>query len=414
MTQGPASTQAAAAQQGDRLELSVSAAAYGGAGISRDGGIVTFVQRALPGETVVAEILSVRRNFRTARAVEILRPSPDRIASQCLLPDGRPVPGCEYDFATHAAELAIKDSLLRDFLRSTAGQDTEFLPPFGSPRELGYRNKTVFHVSTEGGKTVAGYCADGSRAVIDIAACPLSHPEINEAWAEVGRRIRASRPAMRSVTLRHTDHDGTVVWSDASEPPIARLTEQSPVGELAVPADGFFQVNPEVAAGLVETVGDWCGEVAKEGRADLALDICCGVGVFSFAALQAGFGRAIGVETARPCVKCARANAGRLAAGKAEFFCRDAGEFLAEAVPRQPMDRAIAIADPPRAGLRRDALDALCASPLRHAVFVSCDPATLARDLAVARQAGFAIRKARLFDMFPRTAHFETAVLLSR
>lgn len=413
MTQGFESRNAAA-RPGDRLELSVSAAAYGGAGISRDGGIVTFVRRAMPGETVLAEIVSVRKNFMTARAVEILRPSPDRIDSQCLLPDGRPVPGCEYDFATHGAELAIKDSLLRDFLRSVAGESTVFLPPFASPRDLGYRNKTAFHVSIESGRTVAGYCADGSRAVVDIDRCPLSMPEINEAWAETGRRIRASRPAVRTVTLRHTERDGTVVWSDASEPPLARLTERSPVGDLTVPAAGFFQVNPDVAAGLVETVHDWCAEIASSGAADLALDICCGVGVFSFAALQAGFARAIGVETARPAVKCARLNARRLAHGNAEFFCRDAGEFLADTAGRLPMDRAVAIADPPRSGLQRNALDALCASPLRHAVFVSCDPATLARDLAVAAKAGFAVRRARLFDMFPRTAHFETAVLLER
>lgn len=400
---------------GEKLELGISTVAYRGAGISRDGGIVTFVPRTLPGERVIAEISEVRKNFKIARALEIVEASPDRIESQCLLPDGTPVPGCAYDFASHSAEVAIKQGQLRDFLRKVSDPSTEFLPPAVSPRELNYRNKTTFHVTSQRGKTVAGYCLDGSRTVVDIERCPLSSDGINKAWVELGARLRASHPQCRTVTLRETACDGVSAWSDISQPPVARLVEESPVGRLSVPADGFFQVNPPVAAALVDCVKGWIAEVSAAHPLDMALDLCCGVGVFAIAAAQAGIPRAIGVETARPSVKCARANAEALGLRSCIFHCRDMAEFLSDA-SQCPADLSVAIAviDPPRSGIPPAALDMLCASKLRHAIFVSCDPATLARDLAITTQAGFRIRKAGLFDMFPRTIHFESAILLER
>ena len=403
---------------GETLELDVTGVAYRGAGIARHCGIVAFIRRTLPGERVLAQVEAIRKNFIEARLVEVLRPSPDRVASECLLPDGAPVPGCAYDYASHAAEVALKEEQLRDFLRRLNLPDAAFLPPFFSPNPLHYRNKATFHVSPgDGGASIAaGYFGDDNKTVVDVSECPLAMPEINAAWAEFRASLRRGRrPRRCAVTLRRTEADGVVAWTDAAPPPPGRrLLEHSPVGDLLVPCDGFFQVNPPVAAALVEQVRDWVSGLLRDGAIDVALDLCCGVGPFALAAAQAGVSRVVGVETSRQAVKCARANAERLSIGGTAFYCRDAAEYLSSEASSIPMARAVAIADPPRAGLQRRALDALCASPLRHAIFVSCDPATLARDLSLASAAGFSVRAARLFDMFPRTAHFESAILLER
>jgi len=400
---------------GERLVLEIEKVVYRGAGLARAGGIVTFVPGTLPGERVIAETVATKKNFRTARLLEVLEPSPCRIPDVCAMPGGGIVPGCAYGFARYADEVEIKDGQLRDFLRSFGAGQGAVERPFASPVELGYRNKTVFHVGHAHGRPVAGYLGDDNRTIVDMASCPLSHREINGLWAEMRSETLSSHPLPRTVTLRRTEAGGAVAWTDIAPPaPALRLVEHSPVGDILVPADGFFQVNPHVAAPLVETVRDWVSEVAGNGGADIALDLFCGVGVFGLAVAGLGFGRVIGVETSRRAVKCARANAANLGLHTAEFHCMDASRFLAEKAGRLPMERAVAIADPPRAGMPREALDALLSSPLRHAVFVSCNPSTLARDISAAAKAGFAISRARLFDMFPRTIHFETAVLLER
>lgn len=404
---------------GTAVELDIADVAYRGAGISRTLGMVAFVPGTLPGERVVARISGIRKNFILAELAEVLTPSPDRIPDQCLLSDGMPVPGCAYGFVRHCAEVSLKEKQLRDFLRDLASPSTVFLQPFASPSPLHYRNKATFHVGPSAdsgqGTAIAGYFGDDNRTIIDVQECPLADGEINEVWRDIGAKLRSAPPRCGSVTLRHTDADGVVSWTDAAPPePGRRLVERSPVGDLLVPCDGFYQVNPGVSGALVEQVSAWTERIARENGVSFALDLFCGVGVFAFAAARSGIPRAMGVESSRPSVKCARANAERLSMPKAEFHCRDVSRFLAKEAKSLPLANAVAIADPPRMGIPRPALDAICASPVRHAIFVSCDPATLARDLKVASAAGFRLREVRLFDMFPRTIHFESAVLLER
>lgn len=406
---------APASEPGRHIVLRIASVGYRGVGVSRDAGIVTFVPRTLPGELVTAEVVSIHKNFQTARLVAIEEPSPDRIESKCLLPDGTPVPGCAYDFAAYPAEVALKASQLRDLLRNAVEPSTRFIEPIPSPRDLGYRNKTVFHVRFQHGRAVAGYFGEDNRTVIDIDACPLSMPEINEAWRQLAPTLRAAAmPQSGKVTLRHTRHDGTVAWDDSKPPPLPRLVESSPVGDILVPAEGFYQVNPDVAAAMVGTVSQWLSALAQAHEADFAIDLCCGSGVFAFAAARAGFAKVTGVESFRPAVKCARANAEALGLESCRFLCRTAEDFLSDPAQCPSLDGAVAIADPPRSGLERRAVEALCASSLRHAVLVSCDPSTLARDLGIMKSAGFSAREVAMFDMFPRTIHFETAVLLER
>lgn len=399
---------------GEILELEIASVAYRGAGVARHSGVVVFVPRALPGERILAEVTALKKNYATARLVKILEASPNRIDSVCIMPDGSVFPGCAYDNATHAAEIAMKDAQLRDFLRKLPLDDAAFLEPFASPDELHYRNKAVFHIDGSSAQLVAGYYGEDNRTIVDVKECPLSSNEINKLWARVRTELAASGRRPGKVTIRSTEADGAVSWCDDATPPNHPfLMERTPVGDLAVPIGGFFQVNPGVSRALVEQVGEWLASIAGDGI-DFALDLYCGVGPFALMAAKLGYGRVLGVEDVRQAVACAKDNALRLGQGGARFRCADVVRYLACDARSIPWNRTVAIADPPRSGIPRAALERLLATPLRHAIFVSCDPATLARDLTLAVGAGFCVRNIRLFDMFPRTIHFESAVLLER
>ena len=399
----------------ETVTLRIADVVYSGKGLSRDGGIVTFVPGVLPGELVSARIVASRKRFREAQLVEVLEASPDRIPDCCALPSGGSVPGCVYGHARYAAEVALKDAQLRDFLRRIATPDTAFPPPFPSPDALGYRNKVVFHVQRRGeGDVRIGYLGDDNRTVVDMESCPLALPAINYAWTRMRDRARRHLRDRDTLTLRHTRADGVVSWTNRPDRDAAPLTEDSPIGPLQLPPDGFYQVNRPVAAALLAQVREWTKGAFAAGPYDTLLDLYCGIGVFGLAAALDGAPRVVGVESGRAAVAAATANAAALGIDNAGFRCATAAEAAATGFGVGDLSHAVAIVDPPRAGLEPATLAALASSALRTLVYVSCDPATLARDLAALAAAGFAVQQARVFDMFPRTQHFETACLLAR
>ena len=384
--------------------------AYRGAGIAKDGGIVTFIPGTLPGEKVRAEITADKKRFREARLVEVLAPSPDRIEPCCRLADGRRVPGCVYDHVAYPAEVALKDAQLRNFLRKLAPSPDVFLAPFASPAPLHYRNKVVFHAQ----RGAIGYLGDDNRTVVDIESCPLANTAINFVWSRMRDRMRQQLKDGDTITFRHTEADGVASWVNRAPQDAPWLTEKSAAGELTLPPDAFFQVNPQVASALVGQVRDWLREAREESGADLLLDLYCGVGVFALAAASLGFSKIIGIESGRSSIAAARRNATRLGIESTVFGCGTVADAAKARFGGADLTPAIAVADPPRNGMEPIAVETLARSSLRNFIYVSCDPATLTRDLATLAGAGFSIRRARMFDMFPRTLHFESALWLSR
>ncbi len=398
---------------GQVAELEILDVAYRGSGIARRGGIVVFVPGTLPGEVVRARIVGSGKRFLTGEAVEILRPSQDRIEPCCRLADGTRVPGCVYDHAAYGAEVALKDAQLRNFLRRiVADAGSTFLPPVPSPSPLHYRNKSVFHVQSDGGSLRAGYLGDDNRTVVDIPSCPLADAAINFAWAQTrgGKSLRDGD----CVTFRHTRADGVVSWTGRPPENAKWLTEESAAGPLLVPPDGFFQVNPGVADALVADVVEWLAGASRETGASRLLDLYCGVGVFGLAAAKQGFTDIVGIESGRAAVAAARRNARALGATAASFHCERVAEAARQGFHIRDFSRTLAVVDPPRSGMEPGAADALAEAGPAAIALVSCDPATLTRDLAAFAARGYAVRHARVFDMFPRTLHFETALLLSR
>jgi tRNA/tmRNA/rRNA uracil-C5-methylase (TrmA/RlmC/RlmD family) len=314
----------------------------------------------------------------------------------------------------YTAEVAVKQRQLEDFLSRipcARGMPVAYLPPVASPLELHYRNKITLHAARDPrGRTLLGYRADGNRSVLDIPACPLARAPMNAALA----RFRASPSFSRleegaSVTFRWTEADGAVHWIGVPAAHAPGLTETTGIGALRVPRGGFFQVNPEVADMLVRQVADWFA-INRHATPDL-MDLYCGVGVFGLACAQRGARRVLGIESGRDAVRCARENARALNLS-AEFRCQSGRQAASTAFGGYDLAHAVVILDPPRSGLEKETCLALARLKPPRLLVVSCDPATLARDLAILIPAGYRITAARLFDLFPRTAHFESAVVL--
>jgi tRNA/tmRNA/rRNA uracil-C5-methylase (TrmA/RlmC/RlmD family) len=405
---------------GEILELEIESLAYRGQGLARHEGLVTFVAGVLPGERVRVRWTRIHRNYAEAELLEILVPAPGRIVPCCRLPNGVRIPGCVYDHLAYPAEVAAKQRQLEGFLRRLPGAaGLRLLPPVPSPRDLHYRNKIVLHAhrGTRERAPLLGYVGDDNRTIVDVPACPLARVEINEALQafRVSEAFRQLRDRDR-VTFRWTAADGVVAWRNenppSGQPP---LTEQAPFGPVRVPAGGFYQVNPEVAPVLVQQVVDWFaggGGFSRGATPDL-LDLYCGVGVFAIACALAGARRVSGIEAGRDAVAAATQNAQQHRV-HASFLCRLMQEAARTLFDGMDLANVIVIVDPPRQGLEPPVVQALALGRPPRIFYVSCDPATLARDLQVLLAAGYRMQEARLFDMFPRTAHFETAVWLER
>ena len=404
---------------GDTFIADVATLAYGGDGIARYDGRVIFIPESAPGDRLCVRVTQVKKRYARAVCIEPLELSALRISPCCRVTDpdnGTPtrVPGCCYDHLDYPAEVAAKQQQLEGLLRKLPGADAlRYEAPFHAPQPLHYRNKITLHAERHPDGMRVGYRREASHHVLPLPACPLACEAINALLGELAAQdgFRDLRDG-DAVVLRHTEHDGACWWRVGHVAPDAPpLTERSPVGPLQVARDAFYQVNPPVADALARTMQTW---FQSDRAAPEIVDLYCGVGVFGFALMQVGGTRLTGVESGRTAVRDAQHNA-RVLGLQAEFRCVALGHETVDldTLIRTPSQTTVLI-DPPRSGMAPGLADALAACAPRRIFYVACDPATLARDLAVLLHGGYRIARAQLFDMFPRTAHFETMVELIR
>lgn len=407
------------------VTLAIDKNVYGGEGLGRLGdGRVCFVPGAFAGETVRAEITEQKKSFVRARCVELVAASPDRIAAFGAEPDGGTlaVPGMVYSAVNYAAELRFKESQLGNFLERI-GQSYRHIEVVAG-RSENYRNKVTYHVQHVGGKWLMGYRRQGSHDVIDVTQDPLARKEINEALPSVragvlsmltqgAQSVRREARERSAVTIRWTLDDGVRWWF--GEPPEGLSFVERTCGlRFGVSADGFYQVNPEIGEKLVAAVASAYAD-GVDVSPDI-VDLYCGVGVFGLCCVNGVRGRGlsrqpriVGVESGRAAVRSAKENA-KAAGIAANFFCERVGGSLSRI---RIGENATVIVDPPRGGMERNVPAFLANSRARRIFYVSCDPATLTRDLQ-SMVGKYRIRRVRLFDMFPRTARFETLVELEK
>jgi tRNA/tmRNA/rRNA uracil-C5-methylase (TrmA/RlmC/RlmD family) len=391
----------------ETIDLEIVDVGYGGKGVARHEGCVYFVPGVLVGEKVRASVTRRHKRYVDAELVEVLCASPHRVVPSCPLVDQ--CPGCSYQHASYEEELRIKQAQLCSLLERVGHVSLDKVkPPSPAPQVLGYRNKIKLHCAPAHAQPAVGYVGRDNVSIVDVPACELARKELNASLAEIRNHRKDMLEPGAKLTIRHTEDDGVKVWTGKRPAGGKRLTESTLIGPLHVPPESFFQVNPEVADQVLEQVMEMIRSVSPERFVDLY----CGVGVFALAASTLGVPHVTGVDSDRAAVRAAYDNAMMMNMEGLEFIHADVSSVLHEVLVPENIGQTMMLLDPSRRGVSRDVLNALVDIGPGHIVYVSCAADTLARDLDVLGRGGYAVESVQLFDMFPRTALFETLAWL--
>ncbi len=433
--------------RGQELELEVTSLAHGGRGVARSNGYVVFVAGALPGDIVRARIGKAKKNHAEATAVELVRPSADRIADRCIH-GGEPCPGAPWQGLPYERQLAEKADHTEDALRRIGGIDGFELEPIEPAiDQWRYRNKLEYSFGAPHERPALGFHRRGRwDEVVDVDDCLLASERNNEvrnrirAWAQdqgippydpgthegvlrnlvvrEGRRTGAlqtrlvTSPAQfeRPPVDLHTVVEGP---SGGTDGPTGVLGEEYLSEELAgirfrISPSAFFQTNTEMAERLYAIAA----EFAQLSGGERVLDLYCGIGSIALS-LAPHAGEVWGIEVVAEAVADAEANARAAGIENARFRCADARVGIRPIIEEAGQPDVLVI-DPPRAGLSTKIVRRVieCESP--RIVYVSCNPTTLAPNVAQLAEAGYTLRRVRPVDMFPQTPHVECVALMER
>lgn len=373
----------------------ITALAYGGDGIGRlSDNRVCFVPGTIPGETVCCQVTEDKKRFVRAVALEIIEVSDSRIEPMC--PYYRQCPGCVYMHCDYNMEVQWKNQQFRDFLlRNSLAAETVIQQPFFAEKELFYRNKLTLHRIAPG---TYGYYAYDNTTLFPVSRCLLADEQMNIPDCDI--------PADK-LLLRFTRIDGSKVIDHKN--PSELIEHIDGAGDFAVAGNGFFQTNSVVAAKLVEEVKR--AFASSEGKE--LLELYCGVGVFSIAIADSNPDvRCTGIELNKEAIGFARRNASAHHVDRqCRFFAADAAKSLKKWRNRNDLT---VLTDPPRSGISREALQGIVNINAGTLIYISCAADTLVRDLKILVNAGYSIVYARMLDMFPRTGHFESLVVLKK
>lgn len=414
-------------------------------------GMTIFLPLGAPGDRVLAQVTERRDRFARGRILNVLEPSADRVVPPC--PFFGACGGCDYQHLSYSAQLAVKRASVVAALGrigkfANADQVTTEIVP--SKRETGYRNKIELAARFVNGRLSVGYHRRGTSELIEVDRCLLMAKKFDRAPKALAGALRYAAGAedfgIERASVR-SSADGTsaevAIYTNPGPFPRARfaqvLKDALPkttstvralikgdmearkiagvevlsgagrwiehVGDFTfeVSAPSFFQINTAVAAAMVEQV---MGALAPT-EDDLVLDLYSGVGTFTLP-LSASGAEVVAIESYGPAVRDLRRNletSGLDALAVGGDAAREVSEFT---------DANLALVDPPRAGLERPVIDALIESPITRLAYVSCDPATLARDLRLLVDGGYALNSVTPYDMFPQTSHVETVAILSK
>ena len=430
-----------------------------GQGIAHIEGITVFIPNAIAGERVLVRIETVGKTWAAGKITQLLEKSPHRVNRQC--PVAKLCGGCDFWHMDYPEETRLKADRVKTCLNRLAGENIQQLPILAAPGCQGYRNKAQYPVASKKGRVYAGFFRAGTHEVVENSRClilPEESDRVKDAVVDYANRYRipaydeiAHTGLLRHIYVRRGAVSGQVlvclVVNGRKLPHVPELLEalkgipgfttlvlsvntrkgNAVLGEEFITLYGpgyiedtlcglnfrlsprsFYQVNHAQAQRLYQAaIG--LADISKE---DLVLDLYCGVGTITLAMAGAA-GKVMGVEVVPQAIEDARDNAQRNGIGNAEFFCGDAGT-AALALEAQGIRPDVITVDPPRKGLNADTIEAITRMAPKRLVYVSCDPATLARDVALLKERGFRVEKAMAADLFPRCSHVETVVLLSK
>jgi tRNA/tmRNA/rRNA uracil-C5-methylase (TrmA/RlmC/RlmD family) len=370
---------------GQIITLPISDVAFGGEGVGRIGDFVVFVPFVIAGETVEAEITEVRKSFARAKLTRVITPSSDRVAPPC--PYFGACGGCQYQHVEYAAQLRIKQKQIADlFERVGKISRAAIAPVVPCPQPYGYRNRIMIRSqwNKPEQKLNIGFIRWDCGLVEDIRECRIAEPAINEQITHV----HAHPPPKGGIKV------------------VLRIQPD----DWEVPRDSFFQNNFFLLPKLVETAR---GMVRDSGVRHL-VDLYCGVGFFGIE-LSGAVESFVGVEYDQAAIQAARKNAQNHGCANGEFLAANVEEALPALLKRFAPEQTGVLLDPPRKGCRPEILELLRAERPAQIIYVSCHPATMARDLNIlCRDDVFKLAHVVPLDMFPQTQHVECVADLRR
>ena len=363
---------------GQRLALSISDIGFGGEGVARHNDFVIFVSFVLEGEEVEAEVVEVKKQFARARLLAILKSSPWRVAAPCRY--FGECGGCQYQHMDYERQLEVKGKQVADLMERIGGFSRDLVDAvIPCPQPYHYRNRVMVRSYWNKAKQALdiGFLRADSRQVVDIEECQIAEPELN---AEL-QGIRSKPPA---------------------RPGLKFVLRKLPEGWV-VPPDSFFQNNFFLLPRLVAAVRDRI----RDSGSRFLVDAYCGVGFFGLELADA-LEAFIGVEVDQNAIKAARQNAAARGCRNGQFIQGRAELLLPELLRRFDAKATSVLIDPPRTGCPPESLESLRRNRPRQILYVSCHPATLARDLnALCADGVFELARVTPLDMFPQTQHVE-------
>ena len=428
-----------------------------GQGVAKVDGCAVFIPNAIAGEVCRVRIEKVGKTWAAGKIVEILEKSPHRVQREC--PISSSCGGCDFWHMDYEEETRLKSDRVRQCLNRIGGENLCEISILPAPTCHGSRNKAQSPVSSTKGSAFAGFFRAGTHEVVENRRC-LILPEDTDKVKEIvidyvnHHRIsaydeKAKKGLLRHIYVRRGAVSGQVlvclVVNGRKLPHTEDLIERlknvpgfttlvlsvntkagnAVLGDAFITLYGpgyiedtlcgldfrlsprsFYQVNHHQAQRLYEAAIQQA-EITKD---DLVLDLYCGVGTITLAMAKAA-GKVIGVEVIEAAVQDAWATAKRNGIENAEFFCGDAGKAALD-LEAKGIIPDVVVVDPPRKGLNADAIEAMAKMSPRRIVYVSCDPATLARDVALLKEKGYVLKNAMAADLFPRCAHVESIVCL--
>ncbi len=448
---------------GDLLSLEITDLTPQGDGIAHTAGLgqgrVVFVSQAVPGDQVVAQITEIKRNYLVGRIRSLIAPSPERVRPACIVADK--CGGCQWQHVSYAQQLVTKQQILRDALERIGGLTLpEPVPILGSPQPLRYRNKVTYPIAKAAGQPLRmGYYQRGSHRLVNLNQCPVQDERLDVFLSEIkrdlqatgwsvydesrhqghlrhlglriGRRTRevlltlvscsrdlphleswAERwmqryPDLVGVCLNLNPARTNAIFGPQTEVIAGRgsLREEFAGFSLWIDSTSFFQVNTEQA----EAFFTWIADQLNLRGEETILDAYCGIGTLTLLLAQRAK-RVMGVEALPEAVAQARYNARFNHLSAVQFFEGTVEQVLPTLPPAD-----IVVLDPPRRGCDRQVLESLKLRRSPRLVYISCHPATLARDLQILLAEGsYHLTQWRAADFFPQTGHVEGVAFLER
>lgn len=449
-------------KKNDSIELEITGYTAEGSGVGRYENIAVFVPLAAVGDRLRVKILKTAKTYAFGKLEQILSPSPDRVRQDCS--QFAKCGGCVYRHIDYAAELRAKEQRVRDAVERIGGfRDLPIRSIVGSANPDHYRNKAQLPIGKAAGKGITlGFYASHSHRLIPCEECFLQPAAFTAAmrafqeWAlKTGEDVyneATGKGRLRHLYLRQAGATGEIMVCVVvngngvhQEPELVELLRKNVPGLKSVIINvnrertnvvlgkkcrtvwgedtitdmlcglkfhisplSFYQVNRDQAERLYTIAGEYAGLTGGE----TLLDLYCGTGTIGLSMAKKA-GKVIGVEIVEQAVEDAKRNAERNGIANAEFLCADAAK-AADMLKNRGVRPDVVVLDPPRKGCDSSLIETVVKMGPERVVYVSCDPATLARDLKIFAQQGYVPKELTPVDMFPRTSHVETVVLMSR